>query len=66
MAGPKRLTVSLDSGLYRRLVNVTDKKRPRLPKRYVIELALRRLFDELDGGQLDLGLELDGPKKQQR
>lgn len=56
MSDAKRLTVSLDQGIYKRLVNVTEKRKPRLPKRYVIELALKRLLDDLDGGQLELEL----------
>lgn len=62
MAGTKRFTVSVDKALYDRLVAVTDKREPHLPKRYVVELALKRLFDELDGGQLDLGLETNAQK----
>lgn len=57
MAGTKRFTVSIDETLYDRLLAVTDEHEPRLPKRYVIELALKRLLEEVDGGQLDLGLE---------
>ena len=57
MADTKRFTVSVDKALYDRLVDVTDKREPHLPKRYVVELALKRLFEELDGGQLELGLE---------
>jgi len=57
MVGTKRFTVAIDRSLYDRLVTVTEERDPRLPKRYVIELALKRLFEELDGGQLDLGLE---------
>lgn len=56
MSDAKRLTVSLDQGIYKRLVNVTEKRKPRLPKRYVIELALKRLLDDLDGGQSELEL----------
>lgn len=56
MSDAKRLTVSLDQGIYKRLVDVTEKRKPRLPKRYVIELALKRLLDDLDGGQLELEL----------
>ena len=56
MSDAKRLTVSLDQGIYKRLVDITEKRKPRLPKRYVIELALKRLLDDLDGGQLELEL----------
>ncbi|WP_420346541.1 hypothetical protein [Pelagibius sp.] len=63
MANTKRFTVSVDKALYDRLVAVTDKGEPQLPKRYVVELALKRLFEELDGGQLDLGLETHAPKR---
>lgn len=63
MANTKRFTVSVDRALYDRLVAVTDKGEPQLPKRYVVELALKRLFEELDGGQLDLGLETYAQKR---
>ena len=55
----KRFTVTIDSGLYERLLEVADRRRPRLPKRYVVELALTRLLNEIDEGQLELGLQLD-------
>ena len=57
MVRTKRFTVSVDTTLYDKLVALTDKGEPQLPKRYVVELALKRLFEELDGGQLNLGLE---------
>ena len=57
MARTKRFTVSVDMALYDKLIALTDERKPQLPKRYVVELALKRLFEELDGGQLDLGLE---------
>lgn len=63
MAAAKRFTVAVDKSLYDRLVAVTDERDPRLPKRYVVELALKRLFEDLDGGQLDLGLETDARKR---
>ena len=62
MSRAKRFTVSLDKALYDRLVAVTDRREPHLPKRYVVELALKRLFEQLDGGQLDLGLETHAQK----
>ena len=63
MAEPQRFTVTVDKALYDRLVRETDRRRPRLPKRYVIELALERLFEAIDGGQLELGLGGDGRQK---
>lgn len=63
MAQPKRFTVTIDKGLYDRLVRETNRRRPRLPKRYVVELALERLFEALDGGQLELGLGDDARQK---
>jgi len=57
MSATKRFTVTVDMALYKRLLAVTEKRKPRLPKRYVVELALERLFKELDQGQLELGLE---------
>lgn len=63
MARPKRFTVTIDKGLYERLVRETDRRKPRLPKRYVVELALERLFEAIDGGQLELGLGDDGRQK---
>jgi hypothetical protein len=63
MAQPQRFTVTIDRRLYARLVRETDGRRPRLPKRYVIELALERLFEAIDGGQLELGLGDDAQQK---
>lgn len=63
MARTKRFTVSVDTALYDKLVALTDEREPQLPKRYVVELALKRLFDELDGGQLDLGLDRHAQKR---
>lgn len=63
MAKPQRFTVTIDKGLYGRLVRETDRRRPRLPKRYVVELALERLFEAVDGGQLELGLGDDVRQK---
>ena len=62
MANMKRFTVSVDTALYDRLIAITDSREPQLPKRYVVELALKRFFEELDGGQLDLGLETHAQK----
>jgi hypothetical protein len=53
----KRFTVTLETTLYQRLVRETDRRTPRLPKRYVVELALKRLFEAVDEGQLELGLD---------
>ena len=55
-----RLTITLDPHLYEQLLSVTDKRRPRLTKRYVVELALTRLLRDVRGGQLELGLEIQG------
>lgn len=64
MAEQKRFTITVDTALYQRLLDATDRHKPRLPKRYVVELAISRLLDEVDGGQLELGLELNvAPKK---
>ena len=55
MSAMKRFTVTGDMALYKRLLAVTEKRKPRLPRRYVVELALD--FEDLDQGQLELGLE---------
>jgi hypothetical protein len=59
MVATKRLTITLDSRLYARLQKASDQHRPRLPKRYVVELALGRLFKAVDDGTLRLGLDSD-------
>lgn len=51
----KRLNTTIDSRLAERLDRETDGRSPKLPKRYVIELALQRLFEAVDKGQLELG-----------
>ena len=63
MPGEKRFTVDIDEPLYERLLGVTVRRKPRLPKRYVVELALTRLLDQVDAGQLELGLETDDRPK---
>jgi hypothetical protein len=55
MVRPKRFTVTIEKGLYDRLVRESDRRKPRLPKRYVVEVALERLFKAVDEGQLKLG-----------
>ena len=62
MPAKNRLTITLDEELYRRLVEMTERNKPRLTKRSVVELALERLFRDLDGGQLNLGLTINGRK----
>jgi hypothetical protein len=59
MAAQHRLTISLDSRLYSRLLKLTDHHRPRLPKRYVVELALDRLVKDVESGAVQLGLQTD-------
>ena len=64
MPDTKRLNTTIDSGLANRLERETDGRTPKLPKKYVVELALKRLFDALDGGQLEL--EFDKYERVQR
>ena len=56
MSTPRRLNTTIDSQLADRLERETGGRTPKLPKRYVVELALKRLFDDLDEGQLELEL----------
>lgn len=56
MADVERLNTTIASSLAQRLRRETDERTPRLPKRYVVELALQRLFEAVDDGQLELGL----------
>jgi hypothetical protein len=48
MSGLKSFTVRIDERLYERLVMATEGYKPRLPKRYAVELALERLLDAVD------------------
>jgi hypothetical protein len=66
MVRPKRFTVTIDKGLYERLVRESERRRPRLPKRYVVEMALERLFKAIDEGQLKLGLGELGDNARQK
>lgn len=52
-----RFTVTIEPQIYEALLDVTDRRHPRLTKRYVVELALTRLFEDVRHGQLELGLE---------
>lgn len=57
MGPTKRFTVEVDKRLYDRLRRETEDRMPRLPKRYVVELALSEIFKAIDRGQLELGLD---------
>ena len=59
MATSRRLNTTIDPQLAERLDRETDRRTPRLPRRYIVELALKRLFDDLDRGQLRLDLTGD-------
>ena len=59
MPTPRRLNTTIDPKLADRLDRETGGRIPKLPKRYVVELALKRLFDDLDRGQLELDLMRD-------
>ena len=59
MPDSKRLNTTIDGRLAYRLEKETDGRTPKLPKKYVIELALTRLFDALDNGQLELEFDRD-------
>lgn len=64
MADEKRFTVTMDKRLYERLLDVSSRRKPRLPKRYIMELALTRLLDDAQAGQLELGFDAhDRPRK---
>ena len=59
MSTARRLNTTIDPQLADRLDRETDGRTPKLPKRYVVELALKRLFDDLDGGHFELELARD-------
>jgi len=59
-ATTKRLNTTINRRLAERLERETEGRTPKLPKRYVVELALQRLFEAVDKGQLELGLSSDG------
>jgi hypothetical protein len=58
-----RLTITLDRDIYESLLDATTRRKPRLTKRYVVELALARLFEELQQGQLELGFNSNRRKQ---
>ena len=60
MSDTKRLNTTIDRRLAERLEKETKGRTPRLPKRYVVELALKRLFEAVDQGQLELELGRNG------
>ena len=61
MSTGRRLNTTIDAQLADRLDRETAGRTPKLPKRYVVELALKRLFDDLDRGQLELNLTGERP-----
>lgn len=64
MPGTRRLNTTIDERLAERLDRETDGRTPRLPRRYVVELALTRLFDDVDRGQLELDLSRHDGRKE--
>jgi hypothetical protein len=58
-----RLTITLDRDIYESLLDSTTRRKPRLTKRYVVELALARLFEELQQEKLKLGFNLNQRKQ---
>ena len=63
MANTERLNTTIDRRLADRLRKETDERTPRLPKRYVVELALQRLFDAVDRRPVKFGLGSDERSK---
>jgi hypothetical protein len=63
MTDTERLNTTINRRLAERLHRESDGRTPRLPKRYVVELALQRLFEAVDHGQVDIGLGGDGRSK---
>lgn len=63
MTDTRRLNTTIDRRIFDRLQRETEGRTPQLPRRYVVELALQRLFQAIDKGQLELGLGGDGRQK---
>lgn len=63
MTDTEQLNTTINRRLAERLRRESDGRTPRLPKRYVVELALQRLFEAVDHGQVDIGLGGDGRSK---
>lgn len=61
--GEPQLTITVEPTIYEGLLDVTDRGHPRLTKRYVVELALTRLLEEVNRGQLQLGLEVQSGRR---
>jgi hypothetical protein len=55
MGNSERLNTTIERRLADRLKKETEGRTPRLPKRYVVEFALQRLFDAVDRGQVEIG-----------
>jgi hypothetical protein len=53
----KRFTVSLEANQYDALNRIAQTHKPPLTLQYVTRLAVQRLIDEYDQGQLNLVLE---------
>lgn len=52
MSNTRRLSTTIDSHLADRLDRETVDRVPKLTKRYFVELALKRLFDDIDQDRL--------------
>lgn len=59
MAGKVRFTVSIDPKINAAIERVARHHKPELSKNYIVEFALVRLLEAMDGKQLALPLVLD-------
>ena len=59
MAGKVRFSVSIDSKINAAVEQVARRHKPELSKNYIVEFALVRLLEAIDGKQLALPLVLD-------
>lgn len=52
----KRFSITLSRAVHDRLAAFGESQRPRLTKTYLIELAVTRLLEDIENGQLELPL----------
>ncbi len=58
-----RFSISMNRDTHDRLVALGKSLRPSLKKQYLVELAVERLLEDVEGGQLKLPLDRTGPHR---
>lgn len=58
----RSFTVRLEPETHMRLKKIASESQPPLKLQQVVEFAVEKLIREVEGGQMELGLEVDFPR----